>query len=187
MRLQAVALNRTIETLRAVNQLDNTIIVLTGDHGVRALFEDPGIHVGWASSYTFKVPLLIYAPKALKKMTPIAAPTSHVDLPSTVLALLGNQDALEVGEGMPVWIASPNRRLYFLAEGFSGFNAYEQDGVFCMQRLPANQNFLRAGNMEFGDADAVPPGDQRNHAIDNAFADYKALQRGFVETLIKNY
>lgn len=187
MQLQAVALSRVIETLRETGQLDNTIIVLTGDHGVRAHYEDPSLRVGWATSYTFQVPMLIYAPKALQQTMPITTPTSHIDIASTVLALLGNQDAFTVGQGVPIWMASPERRLYLLCRGYGGFDAYEQGGTYFMQRPLVSRNYARSGNMEFDDPDVLNPSDPRSLAIDRAYVEYKALQKGFVETLVKNY
>jgi membrane-anchored protein YejM (alkaline phosphatase superfamily) len=80
-------LARVFEYLEANGLLDNTIVIVTGDHGEE--FMEKG-RWGHASAFTeeqTRVPLLLHvpgeAPRDIDRMT------SHLDLPATVLGLLG--------------------------------------------------------------------------------------------------
>ena len=84
-------LARVFEYLEANGLLDSTIVIVTGDHGEE--FMEKG-RWGHASAFTeeqTRVPLLLYvpgeAPREIDRMT------SHLDLPATVLGLLGVSNA----------------------------------------------------------------------------------------------
>jgi phosphoglycerol transferase MdoB-like AlkP superfamily enzyme len=65
--LQDEWLGQIVEQLSQDGRLNHTIIVVTGDHGVRTAIEDPSFEpYGILTDCTFRVPLLIYAPGVLK-------------------------------------------------------------------------------------------------------------------------
>ena len=80
-------LGRVTAFLKEEHLLDNTIVIMTGDHGEE--FLENG-HWGHNSEFTeqqVRVPLLLWVPgvehREIKRMT------SHLDLPATILPLLG--------------------------------------------------------------------------------------------------
>ena len=80
-------LARVFEYLETHGMLDDTIVVVTGDHGEE--FMEKG-RWGHASAFTeeqTRVPLLLYVPG--QKPQDVERMTSHLDLPATVLTLLG--------------------------------------------------------------------------------------------------
>lgn len=128
-------LGQLMELLRQHHQLDNTIIVIVGDHGIRSHEEDPvGFTPGMIDAYSFHVPLLIYAPKVLDHPVMIPWLTSHIDVVPTVLDLLGVQQGREFEEGSPIWDARlADRTTYFFANWMFGADGYYSDGRFYMR------------------------------------------------------
>jgi hypothetical protein len=99
-------------------RLDKTIIVVTGDHGIRTATEDPSFEPhGLVPDYSFHVPLLIFAPKVLESQQTIQGVTSHVDIAPTVLDLLGIREVREFEQGLAAWESGRSRRRIFLRAG----------------------------------------------------------------------
>jgi hypothetical protein len=116
-----------VEQLSSERRLDHTIIVVTGDHGIRTAIEDPSFEPhGLLPDYSFHVPLLIFAPQILKDRQTVRFVTSHIDVAPTVLDLLGIKQGREFEQGLPVWDTDGSKRKVFLwagdylgAEGFA--------------------------------------------------------------------
>jgi arylsulfatase A-like enzyme len=170
MLLQETALNYLVQVLRSTGQLQRTIIVLTADHGIRTRAEDPMLPAGVATSYSFQVPLLVYAPGSLQTNVGIRTPTSHIDIASTVLALLGNADAFDTGQGVPIWLSPRERRLYLLDENIGGYNAFVQNDVYYMKRTLSDQNYVNRRELEFSEGNLVDPNGPTALEIDTALA-----------------
>ena len=126
LNLQDKWLGQIVEQLSKEGRLDQTIIVVTGDHGIRTATEDPSFEPhGLLPDYSFHVPLLIFAPQILDDRQTIRGVTSHVNLAPTVLDLLGIKQGREFEQGLPVWDSERSQRKVFLwagdylrAEGF---------------------------------------------------------------------
>jgi phosphoglycerol transferase MdoB-like AlkP superfamily enzyme len=126
LNLQDKWLGQIVEQLSKDGRLDQTIIVVTGDHGVRTAIEDPSFEPhGLLPDFSFHVPLLIFAPQILEDRQTICGATSHVDVAPTVLDLLGIKQGREFEQGLPVWESEQSQRKVFLwagdylgAEGF---------------------------------------------------------------------
>ena len=97
LQLQDKWLSEIVGQLSNEDRLDHTIIVVTGDHGVRTAIEDPTFSPhGLLPDYTFHVPLLIFAPRIVENNRPIDSVTSHIDIAPTVLDLVGVQAGARV-------------------------------------------------------------------------------------------
>jgi phosphoglycerol transferase MdoB-like AlkP superfamily enzyme len=70
IELQDKWLGSLLELLKNKMLLQNTIIVITGDHGIRTKKEDPDFKPGFINKYSFNVPLYIYAPNTLVQSSP---------------------------------------------------------------------------------------------------------------------
>ena len=97
---------------------DNTVIVITGDHGIRTSEEDPHFIAGMIDEYSFHVPLLIYAPKVLHHSFTIPWLTSHIDVAPTVLDLLGVERGRDFEEGSPIWNADLAKKTNLFLRSF---------------------------------------------------------------------
>ena len=80
-------LARVYEVLEERNLMDNTIVVLTGDHGEEFMENGRWGHNSTFSQQQIRVPLIIHIPGMEKKRHTFRS--SHLDIPATVLNALG--------------------------------------------------------------------------------------------------
>jgi hypothetical protein len=158
MDLQETWLDELLDVIAAGRRLDRTVVAVTADHGLRTRAEYPPLRVGFLSDVMFRVPLLIYAPRAVPVQTTLQAPTSHIDLAPTLLALLGASDAAARMHGIPIWQRTARDRLYVLGSAYGGADGFLENGRFYMHQslsgaVYANDRFT------FADADQVRPDD----------------------------
>jgi len=135
IRLQDQWLGELTAMLKAEGRLDHTLIVLTGDHGIRTNREDPAFEPrGVLVDYSFRVPLLVYAPGVLQGPATVDFRTSHIDITPTLLDLLGATHNREFEQGMPLWdTRARDRMLFFWAYdyfGAVGYCRHSQCGVW---------------------------------------------------------
>ena len=92
-----------IKTLKDNGVIDQVIIAITGDHGLRFSYEFELLgHQFFHSDLTFNVPLLIYSPGLFDKSIPLPYLTSHVDIAPTLLFLVGVPTEGLIHHGMNV-------------------------------------------------------------------------------------
>ena len=143
IRMQDAWLGEIVQLLAERHRLDRTVIVVTGDHGVRTRAEDPALDAGRCTNYSFNVPLLVWAPGALDATLELTNRTSHVDLAPTLCDLL---DAHGSGErflqGAPLWDARlATRRQFFFADAYFGSDACADGDAWCMLQSPTDAVF----------------------------------------------
>jgi len=131
-RIQLDWIKGIVETLRATDQLDNTVILLTGDHGVRTSVEDQRVKVGMIDWYSFHVPLLLYAPRADYSTVDSSLPSSHVDISAELGELFGLAP-LPSYQGLAFHNPERGRRRGFLMAGwYFGANGYRDSDQSAM-------------------------------------------------------
>lgn len=152
LRLEDAWLGQILDLLQLHGQLDNTVIVIVGDHGIRTREEDPTLNEG-VDDYSFHVPLLIYAPRAVDHTVTIPWLTSHIDVAPTVLDLLGVEKGRQFEEGTAVWNPQiQKRQTFFLASILFGADGFA-----------SGQNFYMANAMSKSVyQNSVPTFDSRN-------------------------
>jgi uncharacterized protein len=100
-----------LTALKQSGQLDNTVVVITGDHGEEFFEHSMWGHNGNFTYTEVKVPMVIRGPGVAPGVE--RAPTSHVDVAPTLLELLGadpaTRDKWTVGENMFAPAARRNR------------------------------------------------------------------------------
>jgi hypothetical protein len=133
IRLQDAMIGRILAALESSGQAERTLIVVTGDHGLRTGVEYPPLRGGLADSISFHVPLLVHA-RGVKGMgRTIPWLTSHVDIAPTVLDLLGVEPGREYEQGLPLWDPRiRGRATYFFGKHYSGVDAYHHGGRYLM-------------------------------------------------------
>jgi arylsulfatase A-like enzyme len=82
-------IGKIVKALEAAGHMDNTIIVITADHGEE--FYD---HRAWGHSHSMynellQIPMIFYVPGHLKAPSRISAHVSIVDIGPTLLSLIG--------------------------------------------------------------------------------------------------
>ncbi|HEX9632955.1 MAG TPA: sulfatase-like hydrolase/transferase, partial [Gemmatimonadales bacterium] len=177
MAIQDAWIGEILDVLRATSSLDTTLIVVTSDHGIRTRAEDPGFKGGRISDYSFHVPLLVYAPTALRAPMKISWLTSHVDIAPTVLDLLGVKRRQESEQGTPIWDGRlPDRTTFLLARGYLGADAYHSRGEFyALNRL--SDAVHRSRTLDFPPATLLEPGSPDHAAVIQRLDVMERLQR----------
>ncbi len=158
MDLQDAWMDELLDVVAAGRRLERTVVAVTADHGLRTRAEYPALRVGSLSDVMFRVPLVIYAPNAVSAGTTLQAPTSHIDLAPTLLALLGAPDAAARMHGIPVWQRTARDRLYVLASAYGGADGFLEDGRFYMHQALSGAVYA-SDRFASSDADQVRPGD----------------------------
>lgn len=149
-------LGEIMDVLQKHGQLDNTIIVVVGDHGRRAKRENPDLQLGTTDGTAFHVPLFIYAPRALAQPQRIPWVTSHIDIAPTVLDLLGIKDGRDSEQGLPIWQSDlAQRTTFFFAQPTFGADGYETDSRFYMWHYFSDSVYANS-QPEFGMRNFIP-------------------------------
>src|SRR5262249_12544676 len=86
-------LARILDELRGEGELDHTIVLLTGDHGAEFYEKGRRGHTSEFQEEQIRVPLVIRIPG--DGAHEVSRLTSHVDLPATILPLLGVRNPAE--------------------------------------------------------------------------------------------
>lgn len=139
-------LGRVFAALRAQHVLDNTIVVVTGDHGEEFMEKGRWGHNSSFVDEQIRTPLLLYVPGVPPGR--VEHMSSHLDLPATVMARIGvRNDAADLslgqdllGGGPPrvatvvsdwssvAWIGADYKAVYPLAaSGFADAGTYGPD------------------------------------------------------------
>jgi len=161
VRLQDAWLGQILDDLRRQNQLNNTLIIVTSDHGMRYLAETPKdvwapIQMGTFKDQTMHVPLIVSLPGRISKPITISRPTAHLDLMPTVLDLLGVQSGRELEEGLPITDpAIADRRLYLFSDIFGSAGSIDHGRYdLCVSKRLG----FRSNSMSFGRVTELPFG-----------------------------
>jgi len=163
------ALRALVEGLERHSVLDQTLIIITADHGEEFLEHDYIEH-GWTLyDEVIRVPLLFHAPGALKPArTRIGA--SHVDIVPTVLDLLGVEAPLEPTDG---------RRLF--TRGADGLIPTDEDRAQIAELVLPKRQIVRAvvdGKWKYITTHRSVPPDRRSEHDGEAAAAGPAVSWG---------
>jgi phosphoglycerol transferase MdoB-like AlkP superfamily enzyme len=149
-------LGQLMDLVKKDGQLDNTIVVVLGDHGLRSLSENPDIRRGTIDETAFHVPLIIHAPRALNHTEEIPWLTSHIDVVPTLLDLLGVKNDRESEQGSEIWNpALAKRTTFFFAKPMFGADGYTANGEFYMWHYFSDTIYAKS-SAQFDPTDIVP-------------------------------
>lgn len=150
MRLEDAWLGELLQVLEKNDILSNTIIVVTGDHGIRDKTEDPTFVPGMIDEYSFHVPLLVYSQAAIPKRVDIPWITSHIDITPTVLDLVGIDSGRTMEEGAPIWQENlRDRTTFFLSSHYLGSDGYYRNQKYYMTKYLSNAAY-ESSELHFG-------------------------------------
>lgn len=141
-------LDRLIGALDEMHLLDNLILVVTGDHGIRSrqestLFENANL----MQDITFHVPFAIASSNIQATQHDFNHPTSHIDIAPTIVDALGLQQPSPQFHGRSVFDESP-RTLFFIGSGYLPVDGFLKDSMFYMENRTIDL-YLSSKNMEF--------------------------------------
>ncbi|GAB4431433.1 MAG: hypothetical protein OHK0011_14280 [Turneriella sp.] len=165
---QDKVIRQIVESLEASGNMQNTVLVIVGDHG-EAFYQHPGNRVHSAESYNENIaaPLFIYAPGMVEPRR-ISAPTVHADIVPSVLDLLGRRYEAERFQGESA-LRGGYRRKYVFTFG-------NENTVTAVSAQLAKMQILRtSGNCRHFDL-LADPAELRNLGCDPGSEQYRALE-----------
>ncbi|MBS0616609.1 MAG: sulfatase-like hydrolase/transferase [Spirochaetes bacterium] len=112
---QDQVIRQIIEGLKQSAKLENTVVVIVGDHG-EAFYQHPGnrVHSGESYNENIAAPLIIYAPQRVKPQR-IESPSVHADIVPTLLDILGVRYRGDAFQGES--LLRPLKRRYIFTYG----------------------------------------------------------------------
>jgi glucan phosphoethanolaminetransferase (alkaline phosphatase superfamily) len=123
-RFQDELIGNLVDKLKRLDILDNTIFLITGDHGPRTRLDDPSLDLIYASDESYHVPLLIHYPALFQKTVRLDRTTSHVDITPTILDIMGLGSDRYLQEGMSMLDPAIDDRItFFLGQHLRGFDS----------------------------------------------------------------
>lgn len=175
-RWQFGLIEHLIKALDTSALLDKTLIVVTGDHGVRsqhetASFPNPNL----LQQSTYHIPLMIASSRLGGIPKRISNSTSHVDIAPTVLDLTGINRSQLYFHGRNVFADSP-RSIYFIGTGYSPVTGFLKDGRYYMENR-SNDLYLSAPDMNFNNRARVHHDEQTRIIIQKELLQLEAFLR----------
>ena len=161
---------KIITSLEKYKLLDNTIIVITGDHGEEFYETGHWGHMNNFSDFQTKTPLLLYTPNLSPEK--VEKLTSHVDIVPTMLELLGyNKDANIYSQGQS--LLKKQEHDYIVVSGWDDYAIIYPDVV-----IEFSSESYNLASWEVRD---------NNYNIINNGRDIIKLKRSEIMELIKDF
>jgi hypothetical protein len=178
-------LGEILQVLEQHHAVESTIIVVTGDHGVRTRREDPSFPNGMIDEYAFHVPLQIYAPGALDRTMRISWHTSHIDVAPTVLDLLGIEKDRQYEQGVAIWNpALADRAIYFFAMQMFGSDGYYAQDRYFMWSQMTDAVYANA-SQHFGAQGLLPRDSEEARAVTRSISRMISFQQAWVSDVVR--
>ncbi|MGH9703580.1 MAG: sulfatase-like hydrolase/transferase [Candidatus Acidiferrales bacterium] len=180
LAMQDAWLGELLDLLEERRQLNHTLIIVTGDHGIRTRREDPAFSGGATDEYSFHVPFRLYAPNAVQKTLPISWLTSHIDVAPSVLDLLGIEAGRGREQGSPLWNPEiAGRTTFFFGRQTFGADAFFSKGRYFMWSEMSGVS--SAGNEpHFHLEDIVPRDSPEDREIPRTISRMVELQKAWI-------
>jgi hypothetical protein len=180
---QDTYLGEILRSLENHHRLEQTLIVVTADHGIRNRVEDPSLQGAMIDDYSFRVPLLIYAPQVLRSTKSTDWITSHIDIQPTILDLLGVEHDRNFEQGSPVWDSRlARRKTFFFAGHYLGADGYHSNGEFFM-RSAISDSAYQSKVLHFTSSQMVADGSAVHARITDTIARMAAFQQRWVTAI----
>lgn len=131
-RLKTVddSLGKLVAALERHGVRENTVIVLTADHGLRTRQEAGFLKTVVLNEASYHVPLVIYDPRLARSIV-VSRPTSHVDISPTLHCAYGNALSRIDSQGSDLASAKPApRSIRFGGEWYNGSSGIWSSGSF---------------------------------------------------------
>lgn len=184
-RFQDGLIGELVEKLKQSDLFDNTILLVTGDHGPRTRLDDPNLDLVFANDESYHVPLIVHYPALFEKTVVINRTTSHIDITPTILDMMGLGSNKYMQEGMSMFDpAIENRITYLLGQHLRGFDSAYYRGKFLMYSYDREAAYLN-NTFQFGPANQidVPTADPDTKRMYKALMDLRHVQELWISYL----
>lgn len=128
LRQLDASLAAVVGALKKNGVYQDTVIVVTADHGLRTRKEAEFLKTGVLNEVSYHVPMLIHDPR-MKKSVEIDEPTSHLDISPTLHCLYGSKPGRIDTQGRMITSKRP-RTLYFGGAWYHGSDGMWDGSAF---------------------------------------------------------
>lgn len=128
LRQLDASLAAVVGALKKSGAYQDTVIVVTADHGLRTRKEAGFLKTGVLNEVSYHVPMLIHDPR-MNKSVEIDAPTSHLDISPTLHCLYGSKPGRIDTQGRMITSNRP-RTLYFGGAWYHGSDGMWDGSAF---------------------------------------------------------
>ena len=174
-----------VDSLRRFGTLDRTILLISGDHGVRTSREDPSFEPGLLDAYSFHVPLFVFAPGIFDTTIQIDNVTSNIDIGPSVLDLVGVERSRDAEQGNALWDGALARRKTFVLAlqlfGANGF--YDGAGRFLQSNRVTGVVCRAPGRLQCKPEDMVPTEDPLADSVRTLLTEFSGLKDAWLEAV----
>ncbi len=108
-------IGRLADRLQQMGLADNTLLVITGDHGEAFGEHGETVHGFTVYNEELQVPLMIVNPRLFRERLPVDQPGRQIDIAPTLLSLLGLPSPAQ-WQGVSLFRWRPHRRAYLFAD-----------------------------------------------------------------------
>jgi arylsulfatase A-like enzyme len=176
-----------VSALDSLKVLENTILVVTGDHGVRNKTEDPTLDMRFSNEESFRVPFLMHYPAAFHDSLPVNCITSHIDVVPTILSLMQIDERPYLHQGAPMpGVCALDRVLFFMGGHYMGTDALHYKNQFFMRNNISESSFL-SDEFRFSAKQYVDPSAQTDVASSARFFTAKLAELVQVQKALVAY
>ncbi len=128
LRQLDASLAALVDALKKNGVYQDTVIVVTADHGLRTRKEAEFLKTGVLNEVSYHVPMLIHDPR-MNKSVEIDAPTSHLDISPTLHCLYGSKPGRIDTQGRMI-TSNRSRTLYFGGAWYHGSDGMWDGSAF---------------------------------------------------------
>ena len=183
--LQDDALGDLMDTLDQAGVAESTIIVFTGDHGIRHWVEDPAFPAGRPGGDSFHVPMMIHVPGVLQTTHQTEWVTSHIDVSPTLACFLGVGTGGELQQGAPMWDSRlRNRTVYFWAHMIEQVRGYRAPEHFALWNGLLDTVYVNA-EAQFDNSHQVRQASDLHQTVASKIETIEDLQRAWLRAAIR--
>ena len=118
-------LERIVNFLQQTNEMDNTLLIITGDHGEEFMERGRWGHNSSFTDWQIRVPLIVWIPQT--KPRTIHQRTSHMDIGPTILKRLGVQNPIS-DYSLGIDLASPVENRTITVASWSDIGLINDEG-----------------------------------------------------------
>jgi hypothetical protein len=151
LRQLDASLAAIVDALKRNGMYEDTVIVVTADHGLRTKKEAEFLKTSVLNEVSYHVPMLIHDPR-MKKRVDVSGLTSHLDISPTLHCLYGVQSAQidTQGRAMTPATSSP-RMLYFGGAWYNGSEGLWDGSAFYSYNRQLNM-LWKSGRFDFDES-----------------------------------
>ncbi len=140
-----VQLQRIVEGLKASGDLENTLLIISGDHAEEFMERGRWGHNSSFNDWQVRVPMIMWLPGESPRE--ISRRTSHMDISTTILSRLGVRNPVE-DYSLGVDLSTPQQNRNILVASWSDLGLINDDGKLVIPFKSTTQHSNLAMNLD---------------------------------------